>query len=169
MFKRLFVVVATLLCGVASAMKPGDVAPDFQRADLGGRQVQLADYRGKLVLLSFWASWCEPCREEMPAFSSWQEAWQARGLQVVGVSMDDSVDDVKAFLAAHPVVFPIVMGDARLAERFGGVLGLPLNYLIDPQGRVIGRYQGEPALKAMEAKVRELLGAPASAAGKRSR
>jgi peroxiredoxin len=169
MRKGLFAVVATLLCGVASAMKVGDVAPDLERADLSGRQVQLAGHRGKLVLLNFWASWCEPCREEMPAFSRWQTTWQANGLQVIGVSMDDSSDDVRAFLAAHPVTFPVVMGDAQLAKSFGGVLGLPLSYLIDGQGRVIARYQGEASLKTMEAKVRELLNVPDKAAEKRSR
>jgi cytochrome c biogenesis protein CcmG, thiol:disulfide interchange protein DsbE len=159
MRKRLLVVLATLLCSVASAMKVGDVAPDFTRADLSGKQLQLSKQRGKLVLLNFWASWCAPCREEMPTFSKWQQDWRAKGLQVIGVSMDDDVSEVKSFLAAHPVSYPIVMGDAKLAEHFGGVLGLPLSYLIDAQGRVVARYQGEADLKKMEAKVKELLGA----------
>lgn len=145
------------LCGATAATKVGDVAPDFARADLAGRQVRLADYRGKLVLLNFWATWCAPCRKEMPLFSRWQRDYGAQGLQVVGVSMDDDVRSVKQLLAQRPVQYPIVMGDAKLGEEFGGVLGLPLSFLIDAQGRIVSRYQGENDLARMEAKLKELL------------
>ena len=146
-----------LLCVVADAKKTGDVAPDFSRADLAGKSIKLADYRGKLVLLNFWATWCGPCREEMPAFSNWQLEYGATGLQIIGVSMDDDATEVKAFLAKHPVVYPIVMGDAKLGESFGGVLGLPTSYLIDPHGRIVARFQGENQVEKMEAKIKSLL------------
>lgn len=156
---RPLVIAAALLaiCGAANAMKVGDVVPDFTRADISGRQVQLSKYQGRLVLLNFWASWCAPCREEMPTFSKWQRELGARGLQVIGVSMDDDAAEVNKFLAAYPVTYPIVMGDANFAGQFGGVLGLPLSYLIDARGRVVARYQGEADLAKMEAKVKELL------------
>jgi peroxiredoxin len=160
--RSLLVVLAALSAlpgGAAAAMQVGDAAPDFTRADLSGGEVRLSRHRGKLVLLNFWATWCPPCREEMPVFSRWQQDLQARGLQVIGVSMDDDGAEVKGFLARYPVSYPIVMGDARFAERFGGVLGLPLSYLIDAQGRVVARYQGEADLAKMEARVKELLGA----------
>lgn len=158
MIRPLIIAAALLSMGsVANAMKVGNVAPDFTRADASGKQVQLSKYRGRLVLLNFWASWCEPCREEMPLFSKWQRDLGASGLQVIGVSMDDDAGDVKRFLAAYPVNYPIVMGDADFAGRFGGVLGLPLSYLIDAHGRVVARYQGEVDLAKMEAKVKELL------------
>lgn len=169
--RRSIVVAAllSLLCGTASAMKVGDAVQDFARADIAGKQIKLSDYRGKLVLLNFWATWCPPCREEMPVFAKWQQDLQAKGLQVIGISMDDDVSEVKKFLAAHPVNYPIAMGDAKLAERFGGVLGLPLSYLIDTQGRVVARYQGEADLAQMEAKVKALLNAPKNVAGKSSK
>ena len=141
----------------AIAMKIGDIAPDFTRADTSGKQIQSSKYRGQLVLLNFWASWCAPCREEMPLFSKWQQELGSRGLQVIGVSMDDDAREVEKFLATYPVTYPIVMGDAQFAGRFGGVLGLPLTYLIDGEGRVVARYQGEVALPRLEAKLRELL------------
>lgn len=146
-----------LLSGTAGAMKLGDAAPDFTRTDLGGKQVQLSKYRGQIVLLNFWASWCAPCREEMPLFSKWQREFGAHRLRVVGISMDDDVREVQRFLAAYPVTYPIVMGDAKFAEQFGGVLGLPLSYLVDAQGRVVARYQGEVDLPKLETKLRELL------------
>jgi peroxiredoxin len=158
---RPLIIAAALLSmgSVAHAMKVGDVAPDFTRADISGKQVQLSKYQGQLVLLNFWASWCAPCREEMPTFSTWQRQLGARGLQVIGISMDDDAGEVKKFLAAYPVTYPIVMGDASFAGQFGGVLGLPLSYLIDARGRVVARYQGEVDLAKMEAKVKELLAA----------
>ncbi len=146
-----------LLCGATAATKVGDVAPDFARADLAGRLVRLTDYRGKLVLLNFWATWCAPCRKEMPLFSKWQRDYGAQGLQIVGVSMDDDVTLVKQLLAQRPVQYPVVMGDAKLGAQFGGVLGLPLSFLIDAQGRIVARYQGESDLASMEAKLKELL------------
>jgi peroxiredoxin len=149
--------LVVLLCGATTAPKVGDVAPDFARADFAGRQVQLSDYRGKLVLLNFWATWCGPCRKEMPLFSRWQRDYGAQGLQIVGVSMDDDVTLVKQVLAQRPVQYPIVMGDAKLGEQFGGVLGLPLSFLIDAQGRIAARFQGESDLARMEAKLKELL------------
>jgi peroxiredoxin len=151
--------ISLLLCGSAFAAKIGDVAPDFTRADFANKQLKLSDYRGKLVLLNFWATWCPPCREEMPLFSKWQREHKAKGLQVIGVSMDDDAASVKEFLAEHPVTYPIVMGDVKLAEVYGGVLGLPLSYLIDTQGRIVARFQGEADLAKMEAKIKELLGA----------
>ncbi len=159
---RPFLVTLALLAmlpgGTASAMQVGEAVPDFARADLHGNQVRLSSHRGKLVLLNFWATWCPPCREELPVFSRWQQEFKARGLQVIGVSMDDARSEVERFLAQYPATFPIVMGDARFAEQFGGVLGLPLTYLIDAQGRVVARYQGEADLAKMEMKVKELLG-----------
>jgi len=149
--------LALLLCPVANALSIGDAAPELARADFSGRQVTLSGLRGKLVLLNFWATWCAPCREEMPAFSRWQRAYGAKGLQVVGISMDDDEQSVRSFLAKRPVAYPVVMGDATLGEHFGGVLGLPLSYLIDANGRVVARFQGEARLPTLEAMVKEHL------------
>jgi peroxiredoxin len=132
-------------------------ASDFERPDLDGHVVRLRSYRGKLVLLSFWATWCEPCRDEAPRFSSWQQQYGARGLQVIGISIDDDAAAAAEFARRLHLVYPIVVGDARLAESFGGVLGLPLAFLIDPQGRIIARYRGEPDLARMEAELRAAL------------
>jgi peroxiredoxin len=153
------ITLSVLLCSSAFAAKVGEVAPDFARANFIGKQLKLSDYRGKLVLLNFWATWCPPCREEMPLFSKWQREMRAKGLQVIGVSMDDDAASVKEFLAEYPVTYPIVMGDVKLAETYGGVLGLPLSYLIDTQGRIVARYQGEADLAKMEAKIKDLLSA----------
>jgi cytochrome c biogenesis protein CcmG, thiol:disulfide interchange protein DsbE len=150
-------IASALLCGAVRSTAVGEMAPDFSRADLTGKAVRLADYRGKLVLLNFWASWCGPCLEEMPKFSDWQRVYGAQGLQVLGVSMDDDPASAKRLIARHPTAYPILIGDAELGESFGGVLGLPLTYLIDPKGRIIARYQGNGDLGKMETKIKALL------------
>lgn len=150
-------VLGASLCGAAASKAVGDMAPDFSRPDLAGKPVHLTDYHGKLVLLNFWASWCGPCLEEMPKFSGWQRVYGAQGLQVIGVSMDDDSASARRLIARHPTAYPILIGDPELGESFGGVLGLPLTYLIDPKGRIVARYQGNGDLAKMEAKIKALL------------
>jgi cytochrome c biogenesis protein CcmG, thiol:disulfide interchange protein DsbE len=136
------------------------LAPDFTRTGLDGKSLSLRNFRGKLVLLNFWATWCGPCLAEIPLFTAWQSTYGAAGLQVVGVSMDDDSSPVKRAYAKYHLNYPVVMGDAELGELFGGVLGLPLSYLIDPDGRIVARYQGEPDLKRLEAQIKSLLPRP---------
>ena len=132
-------------------------APDFSRMDISGHEIRLSHYRGRVVLLSFWATWCEPCRAEAPRFSAWQQLYGSRGLQVLGISMDDDLQPVLEFVHRFQLRYPIALGDAELGELFGGVLGLPLAYLIDPAGRIVARYRGEPDLNEMENAIRALL------------
>jgi peroxiredoxin len=132
-------------------------APDFTRTDLDGRSIALHSYRGKLLLLNFWATWCGPCLSEIPRFADWQRHYGTAGLQVLGVSMDDGPAPVKAAYQKFHLNYPVVMGDAKLGELFGGVLGLPLTYLIDRRGHIIARFEGEPDLKRIEARIQALL------------
>ena len=96
----------------------------------------------------------------MPRFVHWQEKYKADGLSIVGVSMDDDSEPVKALVRKWNLNFPVVMGDEKLGLAYGGVLGLPVTYLIDRQGIIRARYQGESNLDAMEAAIRQLLAKP---------
>ncbi len=125
-------------------------APVFARNDLSGRSVNLHSYRGKVVLLNFWATWCAPCQLEMPVFSRWQQEYGPQGLQIVGISMDDDPLPVRKLVKELKLDYPVAMGDARLGEQYGGVLGLPLTYLIDRGGVVRAQFQGEADLKTIE-------------------
>ena len=152
--------LALLLAGTVRAIGPGDAAPNFALEDFDGHALRLADFRGRLVLLNFWASWCGPCIEEMPHLSAWQRTYGSAGLQVIGVSMDDDAAPGKKFLARHGVDYPIVLGDAQLGERYGGILGLPQSFLIDRRGLVVARYKGETQLPRIEAAIKSQLRAP---------
>jgi thiol-disulfide isomerase/thioredoxin len=132
-------------------------APSFVRQDLAGKPVDLKAYRGKVVLLNFWATWCGPCQLEMPRFSSWQKQYGPRGLQILGVSMDDEPEGVRKNVSKLQVNYPVVMGDERLGNQYGGILGLPVTFLIDRNGRVIARFAGEADLNAMEDQIKRLL------------
>lgn len=144
----------------AGAIAVGSIAPDFVRADLQGRPRRLGDYRGKVVLLNFWATWCEPCRAEMHVFSRWQRMYGADRLQVLGVSMDDEPSVVVRAVREYKVPYPIVMGDEHLGDLYGGVLGLPLSYLIDATGHVVARYQGEQDITVLRGQLETLLPRP---------
>jgi cytochrome c biogenesis protein CcmG/thiol:disulfide interchange protein DsbE len=132
-------------------------APAFARRDLGGKPVSLREYRGKVVLLNFWATWCGPCQVELPRFAAWQKQYGPAGLQVIAVSMDDGDGPVRALVGKLGVNYPVVMGDAALGERYGGVLGLPVTYLIARDGRIAVRYEGGTHLAEMEKRVEQLL------------
>jgi len=132
-------------------------APEFVRADLAGRSIDLKSYRGKVVLLNFWATWCAPCQIELPKFDAWQKKYSAQGLQVLAVSMDDGDAPVRRTVRRLRLDFPIVMGDAKLGDEYGGVLGLPVTFLIDREGRVVAKLKGETDLAALESQVKQLL------------
>jgi len=138
----------------------GKPAPPFTRTNLDSHPVDLATLRGRVVLLNFWATWCAGCKVEMPRFVQWQDRYGADGLSIVGVSMDDDSQPVKVFLRKRPVNYPVVMGDERLGLAYGGVLGLPVTYLIDRNGVIRARYQGAAHLDVMETAIHKLLNSP---------
>ena len=138
-------------------LKPGMVAPPFARTGLDGKPFELARFKGKVLLIDFWASWCAPCIIAIPHFRAWQAQWGGRGFQVVGISMDDSSADAKAAAARLKVNYPVVMGDAKLARLYGGILGLPVEMLVGRDGRIIAIWQGETPPQTMEKAVRAVL------------
>jgi cytochrome c biogenesis protein CcmG, thiol:disulfide interchange protein DsbE len=133
------------------------LAPDFSVTDLNQHDVQLSAYRGKVVLLNFWATWCEPCRKEIPRFIEFQNQYGPRGLQVLGISLDDDSKPVYKFRDEFKVDYPIAIGNAKLAESYGGVLGLPISFVIDPQGRIVAKHIGAVDLSKIEQEIQRLL------------
>ena len=140
-----------------SASKQHSVAPDLTLAQLDGAPLTLSSYRGKVVLLDFWATWCVPCRQEIPHFVELQERYRDRGLQIIGVSIDDSPDPVRTFAEQFHMNYPIVMGNAKIAEEYGGILGLPIAFLLGRDGRILKKHIGATAPEVFEKELAPLL------------
>lgn len=139
-------------------------APEFALKDADGRTVRLSDYRGKVVLLNFWATWCGPCRMEVPWLIEMQRDNKDRGFEVLGVSMDDNGwEDVKPFLAEMKINYRVMIGDDRTAQNYGGVESLPTTFLIDRDGKVAVAHVGLTSKKDIQDGVDQLLQGGASA------
>ena len=153
-----------LLLATASlqAQSPDDrslvskLAPAFTRPDLQKHPVSLSAYRGKVVLLNFWATWCGPCKVEIPTFMRWEKTYGPKGFKVLGISMDDGTPEVVSAVAKMKIDYPVVMGDGKLGNQYGGVEGLPVTFLLDRNGTVYGRY-GSTDLPKLQADIDKLL------------
>jgi peroxiredoxin len=125
--------------GAASAKTTRDrkPAPDFTLKDASGNSVKLSDFRGKVVLLNFWATWCGPCALEIPWFVEFQQQLKSRGLEIVGVSMDEEGwSAIKPFMAEHKMNYHVLLGNDSVSQLYGGVDSLPTTFIIDRDGRV---------------------------------
>ena len=132
-------------------------APDFSLPDLAGQKVTLSSYRGKVVLLDFWATWCVPCRDEIPHFIELQNRYGDQGLQIIGVSMDDGPEPVRDFQKSFKMNYPVLMGNAKTGELYGGILGLPVSFLIGRDGRIVARHIGATSPAVFEKEIMGLL------------
>ncbi len=132
------------------------LAPEFSLADLRGQKLDLAAFRGHVVLLDFWATWCAPCRSEIPRFIELQNKYRDRGFQIIGVSLDDDAKAVRDFHAQFKMNYPVIIGNADLAQRYGGILGLPVTFLIGCDGRIYSRHDGETDIALIEQELESL-------------
>jgi thiol-disulfide isomerase/thioredoxin len=157
----LLLVVACLAAGDTHACAATSLvhkrAPEFVRTGLDHKRLDLNAYRVKVILLNFWATWCAPCQVEMPSFVDWQKKYGPRGLQVIGISLDDDPALVRSLYSKLKLNYPVAMGDVKLGDLYGGVLGLPVTYLIDRHGMIQAEYQGEADLGKIEMQLQLLL------------
>ena len=140
-----------------------DPVPDFRVRDLDGNLLSPADFQGKVVLLTFWATWCGPCRAEVPDLIALQNRYGGK-LQVIGLAVDDGPEEeVRSFVRARHINYPVAIVPEEVQNKFGGVHGLPTMFLLDSRGRVVQRHIGlrDPVLYDME--IRALLGMPVQA------
>ncbi|MGE5177649.1 MAG: TlpA family protein disulfide reductase [Bacteroidota bacterium] len=142
----------------AARAEIGSPAPEFTLADLNGVQVASSSLRGKVVILDFWATWCPPCREEIPHFVSLQSKYRDQGLQIVGVSLDaGGAKDVKPFADEHDVNYTMLIGNEDIARTYGNIYAIPTTFVLDRSGKIVQRFVGFTAPEVIEATIKPLL------------
>jgi peroxiredoxin len=143
----------------------GTPAPDFALQSLSGQSLRLSDLRGKAVLLNFWATWCTPCKIEMPWFVELQNEYGPQGLQIVGVAMDDSSsDDIAKFAKDMGVNYPVLLGKEAVGDAYGGVPALPESFFIGRDGKIVDKIMGLKSRGEIEDSIRKALNTQAASA-----
>lgn len=154
----------------ASGPARGAEAPDFELKVLDGqgKTMKLSSLKGKAVIVNFWATWCEPCKIEMPWLIQLQKKYGPQGLEVVGVAMDDTEEKtISEFAHKMGVNYPVLIGTEKVADLYGGVEGLPISFFLDRSGKVVDHILGLVSESQIESSIQKSLaqGAPASASG----
>jgi peroxiredoxin len=140
----------------------GTTAPAYALPDLAGKTVTSDQFAGKVVILDFWATWCPPCKEEIPHLVRLQSKYRSQGLAIVGVSLDaGGAKDVAPFAEEHDVNYTMLLASDEVAKAYGGIPYIPITFVIDRQGVIVKRFMGYTDPEAFEEAVRPLLG-PAS-------
>jgi cytochrome c biogenesis protein CcmG/thiol:disulfide interchange protein DsbE len=149
-----------------STQKPVEsrkTAPEFTLKDADGKPVKLSDYKGKAVLLNFWATWCGPCKVEIPWFVEFEQKFKDKGFAVIGVAMDEEGwEVVKPYITDKKVNYRVLMGDDSMAQLYGGVDSLPTTFLLDQNGKIANVHVGLVSKSEYENDINALLAAPAS-------
>lgn len=153
----------------AGPAKPLKTAFDFSLPDSTGKTVKLSAYKGQVVLLNFWATWCGPCKIEIPWFIEFEKNYKAKGFSVLGIAMDDEGwDMVRPHLAKNKIPYPIMIGNEALAEKYGGVESMPTTFIIDRDGRITAMHVGLVSKKDYSDEIEKLLATKPGAAVKRA-
>jgi thiol-disulfide isomerase/thioredoxin len=162
-------IASSLLAGIARAQLQGedsvirfvrnpDLAPDFKLDGLDGKPLSLAEWRGKVILLNFWATWCGPCRAEIPDLIELQSKYKDR-LQIIGLTVDDDDADLIKKVVEHTGInYPVAMASPEVRFKYGGIAALPTSFMLNVEGRVVQKHEGlrDPVLYELE--IRALLG-----------
>ncbi|MFZ5997707.1 MAG: peroxiredoxin family protein [Nitrospirota bacterium] len=149
---------SSTLCALAA--NSGSPAPDFTLTDISGKKISLSELKGKVVLLNFWATWCGPCKAEMPALNKLYLELKEKGFVILAVSLDTAEKPVKSFIAEKKLAFPVLMdSDKELSFDKYAVMGLPTTFLIDKKGIIVERILGDREWDApqMKDKILKLL------------
>lgn len=137
--KKMFIILLCAVFGLALAAEKdleGKPAPDFSLKSTDGKTINLSDYKGKMVILDFWATWCPPCCKEIPHLVELQKEYKGR-LQVIGLDVMEDEATVKDFMTENKINYPVCIIDETLSTLYGGIKGIPTLFIIDKQGKVI--------------------------------
>jgi peroxiredoxin len=131
-------------------------APAFTLTDVNGGTVSLSDFRGKVVILDFWATWCPPCKREIPDFITLQSEYASKGLQIVGIALDQP-DKVRAFAQQNGMNYPVLLGTDQISALYGGIEGIPTTFILDKNGNIVNRFEGFRPKEDFETEINRLL------------
>jgi len=135
--------VAFLLISCKS--KELTIAPDFTLQDINGNEVTLSDFKGKVVVLNFWATWCPPCRKEIPVFIELYKKYKDEGLVIIGISLDREGKRVLIpFVKKFGINYPVLIGTKKVVDAYGGIRGIPTTFIIDKKGKIRKKHIGLP-------------------------
>jgi len=145
--------------GIASCDGKGRRAPDFTLKDMDGKDVRLANYKGKVVLINFWATWCGPCKYEIPLFVDLQQRFGPQGLAFLGISVDDPIDTLRPFVAEYKMNYPVLIGLGRedVQDAYGPMFGIPVTVVVARDGTICTRYFGLRSKQQFENDIKALL------------
>jgi cytochrome c biogenesis protein CcmG/thiol:disulfide interchange protein DsbE len=150
------VLVALVLLSSPIAAGQGEQAPDFSLKDLEGNNVTLADYKGKVVFLNFWATWCPPCRQEIPDFIKAYEKHKDNGLVILGVAVSDRENSVRSFVEKNKISYPVAMGDEKIVQDYEPGQYIPTTIVIDRNGKIHDKHVGVMDMSQVEKIFKEL-------------
>lgn len=157
----------TMLDGADEKAEPPPAAPsckavgranlNFKLKDMNGKIVNLADYKGQVVLLNFWATWCGPCKLEIPEFIRAYAANKDKGFVILGVSIDDTAEQLKSFSNEFKVNYPLLLNDEKLENAYGPIYGVPVSIFIGRDGSICRKHMGEVKKEVLERELKSLL------------
>ncbi len=141
----------------ADAGTIGSQAPEFELADLSGKKVRMSDLKGHVVIVDFWATWCGPCRAEIPDFVRLQSKYREKGLTILGVVVNSEEKTVRSFSEDHDMNYPVLLNGDETTKLFGGIYAIPTTFVVDRQGRIVKKFIGAMSVGAFEEAIQPLL------------
>lgn len=153
----LFVALFSLsACSTGSAVEIGKEAPEFSLADINGKEVSLSQFKGQVIILDFFATWCPPCRKEVPDFIELQKAYGDKGFTMVGVALVNA-DDARGFAAKENINYTVLVDNGKVSEMYGPIRSIPTTFIIDKSGNIAKMYIGFRTKETFENDIKELL------------
>jgi peroxiredoxin len=146
----------TAACTKCNAIEMGQAAPEFSLSDPDGKTINMADFRGKVVILDFFATWCPPCREEIPDFIALQNTYGPQGFTMVGVSLV-TAEETKDFAAKIGINYPIMIDDGKVSNVYGPIRSIPTTFVIDKNMNIVKMYIGYRPKEEFENQIKELI------------